>query len=381
MMQFPVGYRAAHPVDQINYQVNRWLPGADEAEFTAAAQVASLEDWAVSMLAVGERAAAEGRDLHASTYFRAAEFFMTFGDPRKLAAYHRYRDHIARVDVGHPYVRDEIAFDGGRLPAYRFTAAGARRDTLVIHGGFDSYAEEFLFWGAEFAASGFDVVIFEGPGQGGALRDFGLTMAPEWERPVAAVLDHYGIESCTLLGLSLGGYLAPRAAAFEPRVRRVIALNILFDFFECFAIRLGANADAALSRALAADDGATLDDLVGRIRAANPTIGWAFAHGMHISGSASIADYLRWLRRMGTASFSDRVTQDVLLIAGTEDHIVPLSQFHRQIAALTGARSVTARLFTAAEHAAAHCQVGNIRLVLDYMRSWLDFQLAATRDG
>src|SRR4051794_12753183 len=107
-IQFPVGYRAAHPVEQINYQINRWLPVADEAEFVAAAQVTSMEDWAVSMLALAERAAGDGRDLHASTYFRAAEFFLPFDDPRKLAAYRRYRVHVARVDVGRPYVRDEV---------------------------------------------------------------------------------------------------------------------------------------------------------------------------------------------------------------------------------------------------------------------------------
>ena len=41
-------------------------------------------------------------------------------------------------------------------------------------------------------------------------------MIHDWERAVAAVLDHFGIDSCTLMGVSLGGYLAPRAAAFEP---------------------------------------------------------------------------------------------------------------------------------------------------------------------
>ncbi|MBA3906976.1 MAG: alpha/beta fold hydrolase [Pseudonocardiales bacterium] len=81
-------------------------------------------------------------------------------------------------------------------------------------------------------AAGWDVVAFEGPGQGGALEEAGLPFVVEWERPVAAVLDHYGLDEVSLLGISLGGGLAVRAAAFEPRVRRVICDDILFDFLD-----------------------------------------------------------------------------------------------------------------------------------------------------
>ncbi|WP_374452881.1 alpha/beta hydrolase [Phenylobacterium sp.] len=376
MFKFPVGYRTFHPIDQINYQINRWLPTADEAEFVQAAQVANFGDWEKNMLAIAERAAAEGRHLHASTYFRAAEFFMGFDNPLKAPTYEQYRRHVLQVDVGRPYERCEIPFRDGRMPAFRFAAEGEKRDTLVIHGGFDSYVEEFLFWGAEYAGFGFEVILFEGPGQGASLREFGLKMDPEWEHPVGAVLDHFGVESCTLMGLSLGGYLAPRAAAHEPRVRRVIALNMLYDFFDCFASRLGSNAGVAISRKLAAGAEAGLDQMMRQLQAANPAMGWAFAHGMHISGSRSVVEYLRWLKRMSTASFSHQITQDVLVIAGSEDHIVPLEQFYEQLRALTNARSVTGRLFTAQDHGQAHCQVGNLRLVLDYMRSWLEFQLS-----
>ncbi|RRD93486.1 alpha/beta fold hydrolase, partial [Bacillus licheniformis] len=73
---------------------------------------------------------------------------------------------------------------------------------------------------------GFTVYVFEGPGQGGVLRRQGKKFTHEWERPVKAVLDHLGLEEVTIIGASLGGMLAPRAAAFEPRIRRVIAWSI-----------------------------------------------------------------------------------------------------------------------------------------------------------
>ena len=43
---------------------------------------------------------------------------------------------------------------------------------------------------------------------------------------MAAVLDHFGLADVTLIGLSLGGYLAPRAAAFEERIKRVVAHDV-----------------------------------------------------------------------------------------------------------------------------------------------------------
>lgn len=375
MLSYPVGYRLFHPNDVLNYQINRWLPGADERELVEASKVASLPEWERAMLGLGDKAAAEERHLHASTYYRAAEFFMGFDRPEKLQVYARYREQIALVDVGAPYERVEVPYRDGRLPAYVFRAKGTRRDTLVLHGGFDSYAEEFLFWGTDFSDLGYDVILFEGPGQGGCLRDFGLKMDPEWEHPVTAILDRFDVAECTLLGLSLGGYLAPRAAAFEPRVKRVIALNIMFDFFECFAIKLGPHAGVALSQCLAANDEAALELAFRQLSGNNPGVAWAVAHGRHVSGATDTCGFLRWLKRMSTASFSDRLTQDILLLAGAEDHIVPLGQLHRQAEALTNARSITTRVFTARDHAQAHCQVGNLRLVLDYVQSWMDFQL------
>jgi hypothetical protein len=68
---------------------------------------------------------------------------------------------------------------------------------------------------------------------------------------------------------------------------------------------------------------------------------------------------------------SDRVTQDVLILTGAEDHFIPMKIHDLQVAALTNARSVTPRVFTRAEQAHNHCQVGNIGLALETMLAWL----------
>ena len=65
----------------------------------------------------------------------------------------------------------------------------------------------------------------DGPGQGSALRDQGLTFIHQWEKPTAAVIDaflagHSRPSKIVIVGMSMGGYLAPRAAAFDERFRR-----------------------------------------------------------------------------------------------------------------------------------------------------------------
>ena len=69
--------------------------------------------------------------------------------------------------------------------------------------------------------------MFEGPGQGGVMRLQGMHFTHEWEKPVKAVLDTFDLNNVTIIGISLGGYLAPRAAAFDKRITKVVAWSVL----------------------------------------------------------------------------------------------------------------------------------------------------------
>src|SRR6516165_1900751 len=86
------------------------------------------------------------------------------------------------------------------------------------------------------------------------------------------------------------------------------------------------------------------------------------------------------VRALRTDDVSSRITQDVLLMAGAEDHYVPLTQLGAQIQTLTNARSVTARVFTRAESAQNHCQMGNLGLSLRVILGWLDEHTGAMGD-
>lgn len=109
------------------------------------------------------------------------------------------------------------------------------------------------------------------------------------------------------------------------------------------------------------------------------TVQWGLQQGMHVMGSRTPYDFLRSTLLFDTAPFSHLIRQDVLLLAGQDDHYVPHGQLLTQIAGLTRARSLTARMFTSQEHASNHCQLGNIGLALDTMLDWMNRIETSTR--
>jgi pimeloyl-ACP methyl ester carboxylesterase len=83
-------------------------------------------------------------------------------------------------------------------------------------------------------------------------------------------------------------------------------------------------------------------------------------------------DVVDWFLGMNADHLgSAQLTQDVLLMCGEHDSFQPPSLTHAQADALTAARSVTVRMFTKAEHADQHCQIGNIGLACRVLTTWL----------
>ncbi|HKU96508.1 MAG TPA: alpha/beta fold hydrolase [Vineibacter sp.] len=370
-----MGYRKLHPVEGLDFALNRWLPYMREAEVAeAATRIASLDDWRREFTRLAELAEQECRPLNGAFYYCAAEFFLGRDSAVRAGLMDRSLRLYDEVIRDWGAERHDVPYESGALPALVLRAKGRRLDTLVVHGGFDSYKEELFMAAPDYAAMGFDVIVFDGPGQGQALRRHGLVMPSDWERPVGAVLSHFGLTDCTLMGFSLGGYLAPRAAAYDDRIKRLIVNDVLFDFFAVFANRMPAAAALALEAALDAHDGGTVNAIVEGLAATSDVIRWALAHGVEVSGAKDYVDYFRWLRKMTTAEFSHRITQDVLVLAAKEDHIVPMRQFYQQVEALTDVSSLTAQVFTRADHAHQHCHVANTAMVIDFVGTWLRFQ-------
>jgi pimeloyl-ACP methyl ester carboxylesterase len=372
---FPVGYHDLHPDISINFQLNRfygWV--GDDSMLTemrdALAGVNDYPAFTKIILDLGEKALARNEMLKGAYYLRLAEFFLHFSDPRKLPTRQRFLDLILDQFGIPSSAYSRIPFESGWLPAYRLTPAQPK-GTLVVFGGFDSYIEEWLPAALVFRDAGYDTILFEGPGQGAALELAHLTMSPEWEKPVKAVLDFFRLDAVTLMGFSLGGGLVIRAAAFEPRVRRVIAYDIMTNGLECFLRPLPPPAQKELLDWIDTGNEEAVDKFFADAMAKSLLLDWMVKLAIHNTGVKTTYEMLKHYQKYEFASISSQVTQDVLLMAGAEDHYVPVHQLPDQIATLTHVRSLTARLFTRAEHAQNHVQVGNMGLAFRTMIDWM----------
>src|SRR6266581_4764989 len=177
-------YYQLHPDQGMNFQMNRVLTYGQEAgrleEIKAiAARITDYESWYSEWVAPAHRAEEEQRFLHAAYAYRMAEFFLLEGRPEKLACYQAFQDTFSRAVGEHAFERFAVPYADSALPAMRLQAM-PERAVVVIHGGYDSFMEEFYLTVRTLPQHGYTVILFEGPGQGQALLN-GLTFTHAWE--------------------------------------------------------------------------------------------------------------------------------------------------------------------------------------------------------
>lgn len=362
-----------------NFQLNRviqWNGGRLKDLQPVAGDIHSSGDWKRTLIFLGDAAAAEGRRENAIAYYRMSEFFMYDGDPDKLAYYQKatamfyehYRDYFTSGLVE----RLSVPYEGAELPVLHVRPEGERRDVLLLHGGNDSYLEEFFFPMLYLAKNGVEVYLFEGPGQGGVVREQGKKFTHRWERPVKAVLDAVGETDVTIMGASLGGMLAPRAAAFEPdRIRRVVGWSIFPSFLYVALDAVPERLWGPLKFMIAHDMRGPINALLRKRMAREPIIDWAVRHGMYAYDAKDPFGYIKKLDDYKMTDVGPRLTQDVLILGADRDHFIRRELYAMELDALPNAKSLTFRLMTEQEDGGSHCNVGNPKLALDTVLDWI----------
>ena len=369
-MKLPVGYVQFHRDAFINYQLNRWhaLGYARKADIvTVALNAKTIQGYVRDFIHLAESAIAEHRLKNAAFYYRAAEFFVEPTHKDKLPLYDTFSELFYRAFADEAIQRHLVPYCGRYIPAIRLTSkCDQTKGTLAAFGGFDSFIEEFFCIWSYFAAAGYDVIAFEGPGQGVALRKYGLAFDHDWEKPTRAILDYFDISEVTLIGISMGGYWCIRAAAFEKRIRRVISFPPVYDWME-MAGSFNRRIVAQLMKRR------KLMNVLIRLKMANHKIKHVINQACFITQKENPIDAVEWLLAMNQEHLhSQQVDQDVLLLGGEQDSFQPPKLLCKQQEALTNARSITTRIFTKKEHAGQHCQMGNLRLALDIMLEWIN---------
>lgn len=379
MKDFPVGYYDFHHNEAINFQLNRWYSSGCldyEMLITIGKQISDFDSWTNTFIKISEQAHEKGDYITAATCLRAAQFY-TLGDKRdstgelvKVKLYEMCMEEykIAYQGVGLSYVR--IPFENGYLPViYRCHETDSKGD-IVLHGGYDSFIQEFIPYMQYIFEQGFNVYMFEGFGQGEVLNRCGLKMRIDWEICTAPVLDYFKLHDVTLVGISLGGYLAARAAVYEKRIKRVVMFDLIYDFYGAIIHRVPVPLRQIL-QCLMRFPRCPLWKSVETIIRKNPFSNWLFQQGRYVYGDIiTFYDYLNCIKAYNTRTISAKIEQDVLVMAGADD--LYTVYYEEQLKALSCAKSVTGRIFTKEESASHHCQIGNMKLALDYILDWVN---------
>jgi len=242
------GARDARVAAAIHHWAPRFVangvPLADFQEVTAG--IARWESWCEAWCArgkvhqaLGERALAAGYRLSAGAHLNRAALcyhfakFLFVNDYEQMRAAHRdavacRTRALALIDP--PGERVAIPHAGTRLYGILRKPAGAAQPPIVVMCmGLDSAKEEMESNENVFLDRGMATLTFDGPGQGEA--EYELPIRGDYEAAVKSVADWVEQRSdidasrIGLWGVSLGGYYAPRAAAFEKRVQACIALS------------------------------------------------------------------------------------------------------------------------------------------------------------
>jgi len=182
-------------------------------------------------LARGHAVSARDAYLRSAMYFAQALFFVlgTRDPSRETAVYRTMRVSWRRATAlfNPPVEHVRIPYAGTWLPGNFFKAApsNALRPTVIVNNGSDSQnVEVYAQYGAAALERGYNVLIFEGPGQGSMLFERRVPFRPDWEAVITPVVDFLrarpdvNAAKIALIGVSFGGVLTPRAVAFEHRL-------------------------------------------------------------------------------------------------------------------------------------------------------------------
>jgi dipeptidyl aminopeptidase/acylaminoacyl peptidase len=242
---------------------------------------------------------------------------------------------------------------------------------LIVHSGFDGTKEELYFEIASFAVKrGYNVLLFEGPGQGGVIRVQKLPFRPNWETVVMPVVNYaitrkeVDAKRIALMGISFGGYLAPRAVAFEKRIKACIANGGVYDFH--MTARLTPEDEKYLDTQKGAEE---IDKAIYAKMKSDPSLRWVMANGMFTFHAKSPSEWLKMTRPYTMKAVAEKISCPILIVDSEGDKDMP-GQARKLFETLKSPKDFM--LFTKEEGAEEHCQMGAILISNARILDWLD---------
>ncbi|MFW3168608.1 alpha/beta hydrolase family protein [Geodermatophilus sp. CPCC 206100] len=300
--------------------------------------------------------------FRASNYLAQAERMLAHSDPNRVPTYRRMLELAQRAFATHsPRVsRVEIPYEGTTLPAYLSTAPATDdgpAPVVVLVNGLDSTKEHMYasnHW-AELAARGISCLMLDQPGTGEALRLQGLTARIDTEVWAGAAVDWLeqrpDVDAARIgvVGWSLGGYYAPRAAAFEKRFALCVAW--------------GANHDwGAVQRRRKEREG-------------ERPVPHYWEHVLWVWGHEGDEDdldrFLDFADDVHLDGVVERITVPFLVAHGANDRQIPLEYAHRSYDQAVHSPKRELRVFTPEEGATEHIGLDHLPHVSTFVADWV----------
>lgn len=365
---------------EVLYLAKQVKPGDDDSFYAAFCGLAKRR------IAEGDEALAKGHTHTArDCYLRAASFltvayhplYGTPVDPRLVEAFRLQMQTFEKaLALFTPAAESvDIPYEGTKLPAWLLRApgsAGETRPLVIAGGGWDStMVDNYFGIGAAALARGYHVLLADGPGQGRLLIEEGLPLRHDWEKVVTPQIDAAlrleGVDGKRIVywPWSLGGYMAPRVAAFEHRLAAVIA--------DPGQIDVGGKFDAILDRFhLAADalDHPVVAKLVTAFIGSQRELAWKIIkRGFWTNGARDLRSFLEEMKKWKLSTDQVAQIRTPMLVTAAESDLA--SSNAQQLFDAIKAPKAMLR-FADADGAGMHCEALNRSMATRKMLDWLD---------
>lgn len=299
----------------------------------------------------GHLLTAAGAYLRSSAYHQIGERFRTPKDSIALECYATSVDSFKRYIrlVDWPRIEAvEIPIEGGAMPAYLVhpQSSDSRPPVVVYFDGLDITKEMCLTHGAlALARRGISTLVVDGPGNGESIRFRSMPLRYDYEVAGSAALDYLetrddvDAQRAGVMGISLGGYYAPRCASLDSRYKACVAWGAIWDYHATWKARVDSGFTTAMS-------------------VAGHHITWAL-------GVDSIEAALQKLEAFRLDGVVQRMTCPFLVLHGENDEQVPM-EIARRLHGAAGSTDKSLRVYTAAEGGAQHCQMDQGGAIEDF---------------
>jgi len=317
--------------------------------------------------------------LRASNYYRAAEFFLHEKpeDERIDELYDASAACFSKVmELNTPVIKMvKIPYEGTTLPAHYYQLKDEKklRPVLILLTGFDGTKEEFYGLAMTALEHGMNCLAVEGSGQGEAVKKQHLYFRADYEAVVTPAVDYLlstgtaDPQKIILWGESLGGYLAPRAAAFETRLAACIANSGIYDFLGGGIKSLGITREKILYMAVNTPE--QMNEKLYQAAEFNSEMRWKIYQGMYVFGLKTPAELVLAASKLYLKDIAEKIKCPTLIVDTDTDGLID-SQAKPLFDRLTCPKEYM--LFLAEDGAGAHCQCGAKLIGNERIFEWIE---------